>query len=85
MRVKVQELILEIKEILKNPFKPFGLEEKLAELLEVMKGMSAEELAMCKSDIEDIKKLMQRNIDIVADSANNLANILSSRNFSRRV
>ncbi len=85
MRDRVKELIIEIREILKNPFKPFGLEKKLSELLELMKNMDAEELALCRSDIEDIKRLMGRNIDIVADSANNLANIISTKRFSRRV
>ncbi len=85
MRGRVKEIIFEIKEILKDPFKPFGIEDKLRELFELMKDMDARELALCKSDIEDIKRLMERNINIVADSANNLANIMSSRRFSRRV
>ncbi len=85
MGERAKILIDEIKTILLNPFKPFGLEEKLEELLNLMKEMDPKEVAMCKSDIEDIKRLMERNIDIVADSANNMAEILSKKGFSRRV
>jgi len=85
MGERVKTLIDEIKTILLNPFKPYGLEKKLEELLNLMKEMEPKELALCKNDIEDIKRLMERNIDIVADSANNMAKLIRKKGFSRRV
>jgi hypothetical protein len=57
---------LEIKELLKNPFKTGDLEHKLEALLELMRSMKKEELVKVKPLYEEIKHLLNRNIDIIA-------------------
>ena len=63
---KFREKALQVKEILKNPFDTKDLELKMAELYELMKGMNREELLAVREDYEEIKNLLNRNIEIVA-------------------
>ncbi len=63
---KFKEKAFQVKEILKNPFDTKDLEFKMAELYELMKGMNREELLEVREDYEEIKNLLNRNIEIVA-------------------
>ncbi len=75
----------EVREILKNPFNPKGLEDKLLELLKIMQGMSREEIVGIKAEYEEIKKLLNRNIEIVAGGVKPFLRLENRGFISRRV
>jgi len=85
MRVDLREKIHTIRERLLDPFRTDGLEEEFEELYELMRRANPEELRGVMEDFEEVRKLLFRNLSIIAGGLKPILERNQGVLFSRRV
>lgn len=85
MKEDLRRKVQDIREKLLDPFKAEGLEEEFKELYELMKRAKPEELRDVIEDFEEVRKLLMRNLSIIAGGLKPILERSQGGLFSRRV
>jgi len=85
MREELREKILGIRERLLDPFRTEGLEEEFEELYELMRKANPKELRSVAEDFEEVRRLLFRNLSIIAGGLKPILERSQGGLFSRRV